>query len=73
MPVARHPGPLHPFWMQLTPAQREQLAEKCGTKASWLKLVALGHKPIGAVLARRLHEETCGLVRKEELRPDVYG
>ena len=73
MPIAQHPGPLHAFWLQLTPKQREELAEKARTKASWLKLVALGHGNISPELARRIDEATCGLVSKEALRPDIFG
>ncbi len=66
-------SPLHPFWMSLTKKQRQELAEKAGTKASYLKLVALGHSRPSPELAKRLDTATAGLVPKEQMRPDIYG
>lgn len=64
--------PFHPFWMSLTPKQRDELAEKVGSKSSYLKLVALGHNRPSPELAKRLDSETKGLVPKEQMRPDIY-
>lgn len=57
------------------PARRASLAAACGTSADYLWQVATGwkgRKP-SPKLARRIHEETHGLITLQSLRPDIWG
>jgi DNA-binding transcriptional regulator YdaS (Cro superfamily) len=64
---------LHTFL--LTTGRRQELAARLGVSANYLWQLSVkyrGRKP-GATLARRIHEETLGVVSLQELRPDVFG
>lgn len=55
--------------------RRQELADRLGVSANYLWQIAVNYdnrKP-GVTLARRIHEETLGVVTLESLRPDVWG
>lgn len=58
-----------------TTGRRQDLATRLGVSANYLWQIAVKHngrKP-SPRLARRIHEETLGVVTLESLRPDVWG
>lgn len=50
-----------------------RLAHQTGCALRTLYLIARGHKLPGARLCRRIELATAGAVRRESLRPDVFG
>lgn len=55
----------------LTVADRESLADRCGTTIGHLRNVSYGYRPCGESLAIAIERESSGAVRCEDLRPDV--
>ena len=58
-----------------TTGRRLDLAKRLGISPNYLWQLAVKHdgrKP-GPALARRIHEETLGVVTLESLRPDIWG
>jgi DNA-binding transcriptional regulator YdaS (Cro superfamily) len=50
-----------------------EMAQHLGISAEWMsKLIAEKVKP-SAMLARELENATQGLVKREDLRPDLFG
>jgi len=49
------------------------LARRADCSPDTLYLIALGHKRAGPKLARKIDEASDGQVRREDLRPDVFG
>lgn len=60
---------LKPYVSALTPEQRQDLAERCGTSVGHINNVMYGYKPCGHELAVALERETHGAVTRRELRP----
>ncbi len=54
-------------------AQRRSLALAVGKSADYLWQVGKGIKTPGAKLAQAIHDATGGIVRRSELRPDLWG
>jgi hypothetical protein len=50
-----------------------RLAHQTGCALRTLYMIARGHKLPGARLCRRIELATAGAVRRESLRPDVFG
>lgn len=55
----------------LSRKDREKFAKRCETSIGMLSQVAYGHRRAGESLAINIERETNGVVRCEELRPDV--
>lgn len=53
-----------------TETERVEFAGRCGTTYSYLKMVSYGAKPCAPRLAVAIEENTCGLVKRQELRSD---
>lgn len=49
------------------------LAKAAGTKAVYLMQIVRGVRQPSPKLARRIHEETNGVVTLGSLRPDIWG
>jgi len=64
---------LHTFLK--TTGRRAELADRLGVSPNylWQLSVKYRNRQPGAALARRIHEETLGVVALEELRPDIWG
>ena len=58
-----------------TTGKRQELAARLGISANYLWQIAAGNagRRPSPKLARRLHEETLGVVTLESLRPDIWG
>jgi DNA-binding transcriptional regulator YdaS (Cro superfamily) len=59
----------------LTTGRRQELADRLAVSPNYLWQIATGYhgrKP-SPKLAKRIHEETLGVVTLESLRPDVWG
>jgi DNA-binding transcriptional regulator YdaS (Cro superfamily) len=54
-------------------SETRRLAEECGVTPYYLYMVALGHKKAGWLLCKAIERETSGVVRRRDLRPDIYG
>ncbi|EMQ4184634.1 transcriptional regulator [Serratia marcescens] len=61
------------YWDTLTKAEQNALAKRVGSSSGYLRLVFNGYKKAGFSLAKKIEEETGGLVTKIQLRPDIYG
>lgn len=64
---------LHTFFK--TTGRRKDLAKRLGVSPNYLWQLSVRHddrKPSPA-LARRIHEETMGVVTLKSLRPDIWG
>ncbi|WP_049713596.1 transcriptional regulator [Leptospirillum sp. Group II 'CF-1'] len=53
-------------------AEARKLAVKLGTSYAYLSQIAYGHRRAGAVFAVRLEQATNGILRREDLRPDLF-
>lgn len=49
----------------------EEFAKKCGTTIGQLRHVARGHRRAGESLAINVERESGGVIKCEDLRPDV--
>lgn len=61
------------YWDTLTKAEQNALAKRVGSSSGYLRLVFNGYKKAGFSLAKKIEEETGGLVTRIQLRPDIYG
>lgn len=61
---------LRKLWLSMSNDQRQSLARRCKTTVGHLRNVVYG-KDCGEKLAIAIDRETGGMVRCEELRPDV--
>lgn len=61
------------FWDKLSKLERDHLAKQVNSTPGYLRLVFKGHKKAGFDLAQRLEDKTNGVIKKAELRPDIYG
>ena len=62
---------LKDFLKSLKKEQREDFALRCRTSHGQLQQVALGNRRAGESLAIDIERESHGIVRCEDLRPDV--
>ena len=62
---------LKPYLFALPMRQRHEFAERCGTTYGHLRNVAYGSKTCAESLAINVDRESRGVVRCEDLRPDV--
>jgi DNA-binding transcriptional regulator YdaS (Cro superfamily) len=58
---------------KLTPTERENLADECGTTVEYFWQIAGGHRKPGPLLARKIEQHSSGKVTAMELRPDIFG
>lgn len=62
---------LHEYLKTMLPSEQRKFAYRCGTSLGYLrKAISVGQK-IGVELAVAIQRESCGVVRVEDLRPDV--
>ena len=52
---------------------KTEFAKAIGTSLCFLWHIANGKKQVPHALAKRIEKETEGKVKKEELRPDIWG
>jgi hypothetical protein len=57
----------------ITPEEREELANKCGTTVEYFWQIAGGHRKAGPVLAKKIQKHSSGRVKASVLRPDIFG
>jgi len=61
---------LKDFYLSMTADQRDDFAKRCGTTLGQVRNVAYGRN-CGEALAISIERESQGVVRCEDLRPDV--
>ena len=49
-----------------------EMAEYLGVTATWLSLLIHGHRKPSPTLSIKIEEATQGLVKREDLRPDIF-
>ena len=59
-------------YLEKSGATQAQLAERCGVTPSMVSQWISGHRPIAAEKVIPIELATDGLVRRHELRPDIY-
>lgn len=60
------------FWLSIPFKNRQEFAERCGTSANYLALVAFGQKKrVSADMAIRIEHASNGEIVVEQLRPDL--
>ena len=64
---------LRTFLDAMTPAERREFANRCGTTPNYLAQLHYGVKPPGPAMARTLHEQSGQKIPLEKLRPDIWG
>ena len=52
---------------------KAEMAEYLKITPTWLALLMRGEKRASPALANRIEKATCGLVTRQELRPDIFG
>lgn len=62
---------LRDFLKDISRQDLEEFAAKCGTTVGQLRQVSLGNRRAGESLAINIERESLGVIRCEELRPDV--
>jgi hypothetical protein len=69
---------LYKYFYSLSVAERKQFSADCNTTAGYMQKVLYAWKTTGKVprfdgeLCRLIHENSRGLVKKQELRPDIW-
>lgn len=62
---------LREYFVSAQRGERNRLAAALGTSPVYLSQIATGFRAAGTELAARIEAETDGVVRAEELRPDI--
>ncbi|KFK48291.1 hypothetical protein JS87_22375 [Vibrio vulnificus] len=60
------------YWNEMNVCEKKNLASMVNSTVGYLRLVMSGHKKPSASLAKRLDEQTNGVVKKTRLRPDIF-
>lgn len=63
---------LREFFSSLSREEKQRLADDVGVKLMYLWNVACGSKPVSRYLAIALEEASRGLLKRCELRPDLF-
>lgn len=63
---------MYGFLKEFGVPETRKLARKLGTSYAYLSQIAYGHRKAGPQFAVRIERETGGLVRREDLRPDLF-
>ena len=58
--------------IDLSKEDLESLAKRVGKNPDHLYLIARGHRQAGALLAVALEEQSGGIIKKGDLRPDLW-
>lgn len=61
------------WWNSTDKPERQRIASECGVRPVYLYQLAIGFRRPSPQLARALEQATGGALRKEALRPDVFG
>lgn len=64
---------LRHYLSTLTPHQQASYARRAGTTIGYLRKALSTGQKFGGVLARKLDEESGGVVSKLDLRPDIFA
>lgn len=64
---------LKQYLSELTPEQRQDLAERAGTSPAYLVQLAGAHRKPSPAMARALVEASNNKLSLENLRPDIWG
>lgn len=65
--------PFADYWAHLDPLAKRSLAKAAEVGYTYLSLIASGKRQPGAVAAIRIERATRGVIRRGELRPDLFG
>lgn len=52
---------------------KTEMAEHLGISKTWMALLIAGTRTPSAVLAKKIERATQGLVKRKELRPDLFA
>lgn len=64
---------LKTFMAEMPKEQREQLARELETTVDYLQFqIGGGHRQASPQLAKRIEEATRGIVKRHDLRPDIF-
>ena len=66
-----YPMNLRTYLSQMSVPERVAFAERCNTSAAHLRNISYGAKTCGEALAMDIERESGGVVRCEDLRPDL--
>ena len=61
------------YWDSLSITEQTRLAKSVNSSRGYLRLIFGGHKKAGFHLAKKIEEQTHGMVTKYQLRPDIYA
>lgn len=61
------------FWRGMKATEKARFAQRVGAGRAWLTQVGGGHSKASPELAKRIERESNGVVKAEDLRPDVFG
>jgi len=61
------------YWSRLDPEGKRSLAKRSEVGYTYLSLIASGKRQPGAVAAIRIERATGGVIRRAELRPDLFA
>jgi hypothetical protein len=64
---------LKEFLDGLTPEELGQYAKECDTSTAYLMQLKGGHRRASTKLARMLVIKSCGRLRLQSVRPDIWG
>lgn len=64
---------LNDYLSELDVAGREAFATRAGTTTDYLQQLKGGHRQPSVYLCKRFVEASGGILKLEELRPDVWG
>lgn len=65
--------PLAQYFQDKPRGAKADLAAKLGISRTWLSLLVSGREACSPELAVQIHQLTGGGVRREDLRPDLFG
>lgn len=63
---------LREFFTSLSREEKQRLADDMGVKLMYLWNVACGSKPVSRYLAVALEEASRGMLKRQDLRPDIF-
>lgn len=52
---------------------KAEMAEFLGISATWLSLIIANRRVASAVLSKKIEKATQGLVKRKDLRPDLFN
>jgi DNA-binding transcriptional regulator YdaS (Cro superfamily) len=52
---------------------KAEMAEYLGISPTWLSLLLKGERRASAALCNKIEKATCGLVKRKDMRPDLFA